>query len=84
MVKGRTSREEEVSMSSEHALNPTGGVLYRRTMEEPSSDHQLLEHILSPDNIREAWKQVRSNKGSPGIDGITVDEFPEAFRGDMR
>jgi len=49
-------------------------------MEEPASSHQLLEHILSPGNIGEAWKRVRANKGAPGIDSITVDAFPDAFR----
>ena len=67
-------------MGSEHTLNPTGGVLSRRGMEEPASNHQLLEHILSPESISEAWKRVRANKGAPGIDGVTVDAFPDAFR----
>ena len=67
-------------MNSEHTLNPTGGVLNRRYMEEPTSSLNLLECILSNDNIKEAWKQVRTNKGAPGIDGITVEEFPYAFR----
>ena len=67
-------------MGSEHTLNPTGGVLSRRGAEEPASSHQLLEHILSPENIGEAWKRVRANKGAPGIDGVTVDAFPDAFR----
>ncbi len=67
-------------MSSEHTLNPIGGVLSRRVMEEPSSNYQLLERILSPENIGEAWKRVRRNRGAPGIDGVTVDEFPDAFR----
>ena len=49
-------------------------------MEEPASSLNLLECILSNDNIKEAWKQVRTNKGAPGIDGITVEEFPYAFR----
>jgi RNA-directed DNA polymerase len=49
-------------------------------MEEPTSSLNLLECILSNDNIKEAWKQVRTNKGAPGIDGITVEEFPYAFR----
>ena len=52
----------------------------RRYMEEPTSSLNLLECILSNDNIKEAWKQVRTNKGAPGIDGITVEEFPYAFR----
>lgn len=67
-------------MSSEHTVNPTGGVLSRRVVEEPSSSLQLLERILSPENIGEAWKRVRANKGAPGIDGVTVEEFPDAFR----
>ena len=41
---------------------------------------QLLERILSTENIRLAWKQVRANKGAPGIDGITVEDFPLTFR----
>jgi RNA-directed DNA polymerase len=67
-------------MNSEHTLNPTGGVLRRRIMEEPSSSFQLLERILSPENIGEAWNRVRTNKGAPGIDGVTVKEFPDTFR----
>jgi|SaaInl7_200m_RNA_FD_contig_31_711153_length_1043_multi_10_in_0_out_0_1 retron-type reverse transcriptase len=36
--------------------------------------------ILSAENIRRAWKQVRANKGAPGIDGVTVEQFPDTFR----
>ena len=49
-------------------------------MEEPFSNDHLLERILSTENIRQAWKQVRANKGAPGIDGITVEQFPDTFR----
>ena len=67
-------------MSSEHTMNPTGGVLSRRVMEEPPSQPQLLERILSNENIGKAWKRVRANKGAPGIDGVTVENFPDSFR----
>lgn len=40
----------------------------------------LMEVILSNGNIAEAWKQVKRNGGSPGIDGISVEQFPEYFR----
>jgi len=49
-------------------------------VEVPFSKSHLLERILSAENIRRAWKQVRANKGAPGIDGITVEQFPDIFR----
>ncbi len=33
----------------------------------------LLERILTRDNMNEAFKRVRANKGAPGIDGMTVE-----------
>jgi group II intron reverse transcriptase/maturase len=33
----------------------------------------LLERILSRDNLNKAFKQVKSNHGAPGIDGMTVE-----------
>jgi group II intron reverse transcriptase/maturase len=35
----------------------------------------LLERILSRENMTRAFKRVKSNKGSPGIDGMHVDEL---------
>ena len=34
----------------------------------------LLERILSRDNLNKAYKRVKANKGAPGIDGMTVEE----------
>ncbi len=67
-------------MSFVRTVNPNGGVVYRRVVEEPFSNDQLLERILSTENIRRAWKQVRANKGAPGIDGVTVEDFPFTYR----
>ncbi len=36
----------------------------------------LMEEIVDPDNLRVALARVRGNKGSPGIDGMTVEELP--------
>lgn len=35
----------------------------------------LLEKILDRDNLNLAFKRVKSNKGSHGVDGIKVDEL---------
>ena len=35
----------------------------------------LLERILHRDNLNNAYKKVKSNKGAGGIDGMSVDEL---------
>lgn len=40
----------------------------------------LLERALSRPNLRAALKRVRQNKGSAGIDGMTVEELPDWLR----
>jgi len=36
-------------------------------MEQPDPNEDLLERILSRDNMRKAWKRVKANKGADGI-----------------
>ena len=38
---------------------------------------QLLEEILSRDNMILAYKKVKANRETSGIDGISVDEIDE-------
>ena len=38
---------------------------------------ELLEKILSDENIRQAQKRVYSNKGAGGVDGVTVQELAD-------
>jgi group II intron reverse transcriptase/maturase len=40
----------------------------------------LLPRVLERANLQRALKQVRQNKGAPGIDGMTVDELPAYLR----
>jgi retron-type reverse transcriptase len=35
----------------------------------------LLENILSPSNLNQAYKQVRRNRGSGGIDKMEVEDL---------
>lgn len=39
-----------------------------------------LEQVLERTNLLRALKQVRQNKGAPGIDGMCVDELPDYLR----
>ena len=40
---------------------------------------ELIEKILSEENFNEAIRRVKSNKGAPGIDKMTVKEIDEYF-----
>ena len=39
-----------------------------------------MEAVVTDSNLERAWKQVRSNGGAPGPDGITLAEFPQWFQ----
>jgi group II intron reverse transcriptase/maturase len=63
---------------------PTG----KRSEEEPTAAHEnersgagdLMEKVCERPNLQAALKRVRRNKGSPGIDGMTVDELSAHLR----
>ena len=38
---------------------------------------EMLERILSDENIKTAYKRVYANKGAGGVDGVTVQELEE-------
>ena len=45
--------------------------------ESPAINEQLMEEVCGQENCRQALARVKANKGSPGVDGITVHELPE-------
>ena len=54
-------------------------------LEELAGQHgeaqvNLLEQILSRENMLLAWKRVKTNKGRAGMDGMSIDAFPEFSR----
>ncbi|MGI6422038.1 MAG: group II intron reverse transcriptase/maturase [Syntrophomonadaceae bacterium] len=48
--------------------------------ERETSMSQLMEEILSRENMTLAYKKVRANKGASGVDGISVDEVHEYLK----
>jgi RNA-directed DNA polymerase len=64
-------------MSSEAMMSPSGGVDSRHVMERQSLDPITVAQVLERENLQNAWKQVKANKGAPGVDNMTIEEFPE-------
>jgi RNA-directed DNA polymerase len=47
-----------------------------RKEDTPVDVPQLMERVVERENLRRALHQVRSNKGGPGVDGMTVEQLP--------
>jgi len=45
-----------------------------------SEEYGLLEQILDPNNLNKAYKQVKKNKGSHGVDGMSTDALLEYLK----
>ena len=65
--------------NSSASMNPDGGDGAWRADIEPALDN-LMARILERDNVKRAWERVKSNKGAPGSDGMTLDDFPAYAR----
>jgi retron-type reverse transcriptase len=56
-----------------------GGEARSATHEDERSgndDEKLLELVVERSNVEAALRRVKKNKGSPGIDGMTLEELP--------
>jgi RNA-directed DNA polymerase len=40
--------------------------------ESPASTNRLMEEVCERENLKEALRRVKANKGSAGVDGMTV------------
>jgi RNA-directed DNA polymerase len=70
----RPRREKEPSMT------PTGGEGPSGTVDNADPQDELLEQILSGENMRKAWARVKANKGAAGVDGLSISEATEFIR----
>jgi len=48
--------------------------------ESQTGTEKLMEAICDPENLRQAYKRVKANKGSPGVDGMKIEELADYLR----
>jgi len=56
-------------------MNPSEGAVGRRVAGIPDPNEYLLKRIFSRPNLSLAWRQVKANRGAPGVDNMAIDDF---------
>jgi len=71
---------EDAGESRRAAKEGTELLMVERRAESPAIAEQLMEEVCERENCKQALARVKANKGSPGVDGMTVHELPEHLK----
>jgi RNA-directed DNA polymerase len=58
----------------------TESLLVAHDVESPAQTNRLMEEVCERDNLKEALRRVKANKGSAGIDRMTVDQLDDYLK----
>src|ERR1700719_2411256 len=71
---------ESRSDAPKAAAHGTETLMAKRKTESLAGSERLMEEVCELENCKQALQRVKANKGSPGVDGMTVDELPEYLK----
>jgi RNA-directed DNA polymerase len=69
-------REESRSEAPTASAEGTESLAAKRSAESSAIGEQLMEEVCERENCKQALARVKANKGSPGVDGMTVHDLP--------
>jgi hypothetical protein len=58
-------------------VKKTETLVAKRKSESLAGTERLMEEVCALENCKQALHRVKANKGSRGVDGMTVDELPD-------
>jgi RNA-directed DNA polymerase len=58
----------------------TETLVAKRKPESLAETERLMEEVCEWENCKQALQRVKANKGSPGVDGMTVEELPDYLK----
>ena len=70
-----TASDRQLPLPLDHAVHGGETGTGTRGADAPVEGQDLLARVLDPENLQRALRQVRRNKGAPGIDGMSVDQL---------
>jgi RNA-directed DNA polymerase len=69
-----TGEAREVARAETESSGATKG------LERPASTQRLMEEVCERENLKEALRRVKANKGSAGVDGMTVGAITDYLK----
>ena len=86
MSASKDSQPIQLAFNWEAGVKPQGpgarvaALAARETTERPMFGADVMEEVLERHNMQTALRQVRANKGSPSLDGMSVEVLPDFLR----
>jgi RNA-directed DNA polymerase len=72
--------EEDRSEAPKDLVGGTESLAAKRGTESPAIGEQLMEEVCERENCKRALARIKANKGSAGVDGMTVQRLPEHLK----
>jgi RNA-directed DNA polymerase len=72
--------EESRSEAPTASVEGTESLTAKRQTESPAIGEPLMEEVCGRENCKQALARVKANKGSAGVDGMTVRQLPEHLK----
>jgi len=58
----------------------TETLVAKRRTESLAKTERLMEEVCEGENCKQALQRIKANKGSPGVDGMTVEQLPDYLK----
>src|SRR5207302_7418036 len=71
---------ESRSDAPKAVVQGTETLVAKRKSESLAGTERLMEEVCELENCKQALQRVKANKGSPGVDGMTVEELPDYLK----
>jgi RNA-directed DNA polymerase len=72
--------QEDRGEAPKSLIEGTESLTAKRGTESPAIGEHLMEEVCERENCKQALKRVKANKGSAGVDGMTVQQLPEHLK----